>query len=280
MDERGEKKMKVRLYDLNMNEIILRGVTWLEFTPEPVTVERFSEKVYNGDIPIGKATNSRLINARLMYEAADYLDYKLLRNELYSLLNPLKSMWAVDENVPGIKWLVDVDSFNPERINGRIAEVSIVFYSAKTYARSIGTSLDPYTFTSDLWSYGMGLLADASAQDYIFNNERSFQVYNPSNVAIDPREHELEIRLIHAGTNSPGVTITNNTTGDVWSYTGSITSGTTLVVDGVVSKKNTVNVVGDTNFGLITLAEGMNNFTITRLSGDFEIRFKFPFLYV
>src|SRR5690554_1797967 len=148
MDERGEGMTKVKLYDKAMNEIVLRGVRWLELSPEPVTVERVTEKVYNGDVQLGKSTNSRLINARFMYESADRLDYKLLRNELYSIFNPLKDMWAVDSEVPGIKWEVEVDGFDIERINGTVAEVAVTFYSPKTFARSVGLSTDEYTYTS------------------------------------------------------------------------------------------------------------------------------------
>src|SRR5690606_11573561 len=113
---------------------------------------------------------------------------------LYSIFNPLKSMWAVDSQVPGIKWKVDVENYEVNRIHGTLAEVSLVFYSPKTYARSIGTSLDPFTYDSGLWGYGMGLKRDATAQQYI-HKDTWFSIYNPSNVEVDPREDELKITL-------------------------------------------------------------------------------------
>ena len=88
----------VKLYDMSMREISLRGVKWLEFTPDPPTAEEATEKVYNGDIPMGKTRNSRLIQAKLWYKAYDVLDYKLLRDELFSFLSPFQEFYVVDED--------------------------------------------------------------------------------------------------------------------------------------------------------------------------------------
>ena len=272
---------KVKLYDMDMNEISLRGVKWLEFVPEPVTVERFTEKVYNGDVPLGKTSNSRLINARLMYESADFLDYKMLRNELYNIFNPLKDMWVEDADVPGIKWLVDVESFQPERISGTMAEVSLIFYSPRTYAESFGTSLDEFTYDSGLWSYGMGLLSESTSQDYTYSST-SFSVYNPSNVEVDPREHKLKIRLVSSTASGTDIRITNQANGEEWRYQGPYNAGDTIEIDGVITTRNGTNAVGYTGptFGLVSLTEGYNPITISGLSGEFEITFEFSFLYV
>lgn len=273
--------MSVKLYDLDMNPIFLRGVKWLEFVPKPVTVERITEKVNNGDIPMGKKTNSRLINARFMYESADFLDYKLLRNELYRIFSPLNDMWAVDDHVPGIKWFVDVESYEPERINGRIAEVSVVFYSPETYARSVGNSLDPYTYDSGLWSYGMGLQLDAGTHSYIHTSDL-FTIYNPSDVPINPREDELKIILKSITATGSDIRIKNITTGDEWRYQGPFNAEDSITIDGILTKRNGMNAVGMTapRFELISLAKGVNEFAIVGLTGEFEISFEFPFLYV
>lgn len=280
MVERGEG-VKVKLFDQSMNEIILPGVTWLEFTPEPVTAERYTEKVYNGDIQLGKSTNSRLIRVRLKYQSADYLGYKLMRNELYAVLNPLKDMWAIDVEVPGIMWKVDVEEFELERVSGTVGHVSLVFYSASTYARSIGTSLDEFTYDSGLWGYGMGLQSDASTQDYI-HSITDFSIYNPSNVEIDPREHDLKITLTSVSATGTDIHITNATTGEVWRYQDKLNVGDIIIIDGVITNKNGTNAVGFTgpSFGLISLAEENNEISITGITGEFEITFEFPFLYV
>jgi hypothetical protein len=272
---------RVTLYDKDMNVVTLRRVKWLEFTPDPVTAERFSEKVYNGSVELGKATESRLISTRFLYESADLLDYKLLRNELFSIFNPLNDLWIVDEQVPGIMWKVDVESYSTNRINGTVAEVSMVLKSPKTYAQSIGTSLDAFTYEAGLWSYGMGLQQDASTQDYK-HSATSFLIYNPSNVQVDPREDELKISLVSSTATGTDITIRNNATGDEWRYQGTFAAGDTLTIDGVRSLRNGGNVVGNTSpgFGLISLATGYNDFTITGISGAFEITFEFPFLYV
>lgn len=272
---------KVTLYDLDMNEIKMRGVTWLEFTPEPPDAEFFIESVYNSEEVLGKASKSRLINVRFMFESGHRISYKLLRNEIFSILSPMQTMWAVDNEIPGIKWRVDVNpgSLSIERINGKTAEASMAFYSRKAYARSLSDSLDPYTYAEGTWSYGMNLPSDASLEDYI-HNTTSFSIYNPGDAVIDPREHELQITFNYSGTSVPSMKIINDTTGDAWEYTGPLASGDTIILDGVKSERNLANIVGDTNLKLLTLAKGLNNFRITGLNGSFEISFKFPFLYV
>lgn len=272
---------KVTLYDKDMNVIALRGVKWLAFAPESVKSNRFTESVYNSEIVLGNSTKSRYINTRFLFESADLLDYKLLRNELFSIFNPQKSMWAVDEQVPGIMWDVAVEGFEVNRINGTMAEVSMTLYSPKTYARSIGTSLDAFTFDSGLWSYGMGLQQDASTQDYI-HSSTYFDIYNPSNVAVDPREDELKITLTSSTATATVLKITNLTNGEEWQYTGTFAAGDTITLDGVTSKRNGTNIVGDTGpgYGLLSLVEGSNTFSIAGISGSFTITFDFPFLYV
>lgn len=271
---------RLRLYDKDMNEIILRGVKWLEFIPAPIEAEKFTEKVGNREIDLGKTTGARSIDAKLWFKAADEPDFALLRNELYAMLSPLKEMWVVDSKVPGVKWWVEVDGLSkPKRINGRVAEFDVVFRSLTTYSRSIGNSLEPYTMASGLWSYGMGLVSEESMQDYIHSGTE-FTIYNAGNVLIDPREHELEIKLTYSGSVSSNVIIRNESTGDEWKYTGSLANGQTIILSGVKATKNGVNIVGNTNFGLITLAKGLNEIHIIGLNGNFEIQFKFPFLYV
>lgn len=256
-----------------MNEIILRGVKWLEFTPDPPSIDRITDNVWNGEITLGKKRTSRLIRARFYYQSDNFLDYKILRDELFTLLDPLKEFYTVDDEVPGKRWKVEIDSYNPERINGMFAEVAVTLYSAKSYAETIGTTLNP------VWGYGMSLQTGTDIEDYV-HDTLNFSVYNAGTEIIDPRESELLITLTSITASSTVLTITNSTTGDIWEYTGTYQSGDTITINRTKSKRNDLNIVGSTNLELITLDRGINNFVITGLTGAFEISFDFRYLYV
>lgn len=271
--------MSVKLYDLNMVEINLRGVTWLEFTPDPPSVDRITDNVWDGDIVLGKKRNSRNIQARLMYQSISFNDYQMLRDELFMLLDPLKEIYVVEDKTPGKRWRVDVDGYKPERVNGRVAEVSVMFYSNRPHAESIGTTMDASTFNARMRDYGTGILVGASSADYIYE-ATDFNIHNAGSVVVDPRKSDLLITFECLTFSSGAVSITNNTTGDVWSYDGPFVAGDIVTIDRTKSKKNGVNIVGETNHGLISLAKGTNNITVAGVSGDFEIKFEFRYLYL
>lgn len=269
----------VKLYDLNMQEIVLRGVKWFEFTPDPPAADRVSEKVYNGEITLGKTRKPRNIEAKMWYRSYDPQGKKLLRDEIYALLNPLKEFYVVDEDVPGKRWKVEVESFNTTQVNRTTAEVVVVFYCPKGLAESIGTTLDPFTFDANLWAYGMGLQEDAKLQDYV-HNTTAFSIYNAGTEEVDPCESELSITLNSSTATAAKVGIRNATTNELWVYGGPLNAGDTIVLNRLEAKRNGSNIVGQTNLELITLAPGINNFTVEGLTGAFEISFKFRYLYL
>lgn len=268
----------IKLYDLNMQEIVLRRVKWFEFTPDPPSVERVTEKVYNGDIVLGETRNSRTLEAKMWYTGHDAIDKKLLRDEITAALSPLKDFYVVDEDLPGKRWRVKVDGFNSTSINRTTAEVVVVFYCARGLAESTGTTLDPFTYDAGLWAYGMGLQEDAGLQDYI-HSSNTFSIFNAGNEPVEPEESELLITLTSSTATASNIKLWNTTTGELWEYTGSFNAGDVITIDRISVKRNGMNIVGDTNLNLISLKDGNNDFTIEGLTGAFEISFKFRYLY-
>lgn len=265
---------KVKIYDLAMSEIKLRGSKWLEFTPDPPTSERTTEKVNHGDIVLGKKRNSRMIQAKLWYKSDDFLDYKKLMKELYSILDPLKSFYIVDTQIPGERWSVEIEDFNPKRINDKTAEIAVTLYSSKPHAESIITTLSP-----ELAYFDIGPQTELNMKKYV-HGLSTFKVYNAGTEIIDPRESELLITINSISASSTVLSLKNNTTGDEWKYTGAFSPGDVITINRTKSKRNGLNIVGKTNLDLISLARGQNEFVVTGLIGDFEISFEFRYLYV
>lgn len=100
---------------------------------------------------------------------------------------------------------------------------------------------------------------------------------NQGSETIDMR-HQNETEITFTGA-STGLTITNETTGDVWRYTGSTAAGDTILLKGVQSFKNGVSIFRDTNKKLLTFAPGVNKLTIGGApSVNLTIRTRFYFL--
>lgn len=105
----------------------------------------------------------------------------------------------------------------------------------------------------------------------------TFRVFNAGDIDIDPRVLPLKITFTGASTN---LTITNQTTGDTWQYTGTTQTGDTITLDGVRSLKNGASIFRNTNRKLITIKPGWNKFIIEGTTGAFTISFDFRFYYL
>jgi phage-related protein len=229
----------------------------------------------DGQIRLGKDFGPREITAVCSFFAVDYEDSLLLRDEIIRVIYGRDPYYIVPEATPGKRWLVEAsDSITPELI-GMYGEFTLSFISDSTYAESIGTTLDPLTFDSELWQIGEGLTVDDKSYT---QSTAAFSIYNAGDITVDPREFPLVITFKGASTN---LSIKNTTTGETWSYTGTTTASDSLKLDGVRMLKNgVVSVFANSNRKLITLAPGWNNFTITGASGAFTISFDFRFKYI
>lgn len=225
-------------------------------------------------IDFGTTYDQRRINCSFYLKAVDMWDYALLRDEVFKIFDSRKPFYIIDQRNPGKRWLVKCASdysIDQQRIYGffDIQFITVEF----PFAESIGTTLDPMTFDSNLWQIGQGLIAEDLF--YKFPNT-AFSVYN-AGVAIDPKSMHLVIRVYGVTTN---LSITNRTTGDTWQYTGETVASDVIELNGVRSLKNGASIFGKTNYKLITIAPGWNDFIVTGVTGPFNIEFDFRFYYL
>ncbi|QNG61785.1 phage tail family protein [Bacillus sp. PAMC26568] len=270
----------MRLQDLNGNEIDLKslGLKCLSFIPESLSPQFFEDEDEgtDGSEIIGTKISKRILYSGFFMRAMDHYDYQLLRDEIYKIFDPRKELFIIDKRLPGKRWKArNSTAFRPEYLDASEGTFDINFISPKPYAESIGTTMDPFTFDSELWQIGQGLLTD----DLIYKHAtNSFLIYNAGDIAIDPRKVPLIIKYKGGSTN---LQIKNNTTLDIWTYTGTTATNETIEINRTRTLKNTVvPVFGDTNRKLITLAPGWNEIELTGTSGSFEITFDFRFYYV
>lgn len=226
----------------------------------------------HGVVDLGTTYAERGLHGNFEFMAEDFLDFPLLRNEIFKILDSRESFYLIDDREPGKRWLVKANGYSPEQLIANRGKFDVDFISPSSFAESIGSTLDPKTFDAQVWQTGDGLTLD----DTLYTQSTtSFQIYNAADgVTIDPRELPLLITFQGASTN---LQIKNTTTGDTWQYTGTTAAGDTIKLDGVRSLKNDVSIFGNTNHQLISLAPSYNSFQITGASGSFTISFSFRF---
>ncbi|MEC0015659.1 phage tail family protein [Bacillus anthracis] len=231
----------------------------------------------HGQIEIGGSFDARdNIRAQILFYSRDIWDFYLFRNEIYKLFASQDPFYIITNREPGKRWKVRVaNAYEIEpKAFGQYGEFNIVFKSASPFCESIGTTMSPFTFDSNLWQIGQGLIAEDVKYTH---NTTSFRIYNAGDVLIDPRNLPLKIRFIGASKN---LAIKNVTTGDFWSYTGETINGSVIELNGVKSTRNGTSIFGATNWGLITLKEGWNDFVLSGTIGNFKIEFDFRFYYL
>jgi phage-related protein len=257
------------VYDMETIGMIVNGLD-IE-SPTPI---HYREKIEgrSGYIDLGTEYDGRKIQARVTMIAVDNIDFPLLRDEVFRIFDSREPFYLLPYESPGKRILVKYDSPYLMARKANTGEFQLTFSSAGAYFESIGTTLDPFTFDSEMWQTGQGLTLDETM--YTHSNS-TFQIYNAADgVTIDPRNIPLLITFKGASTN---LQIKNLTTGDTWSYTGTTTASDTIKLDGIRSLKNNASIFGYTNRKLITLAPGYNDFELTGTSGSFTVSFDFRF---
>ncbi|PEB19733.1 phage tail protein [Bacillus toyonensis] len=248
----------------------------VEFDPDSPEYKTRYEDVEGADgaIDLGTTIGIRKLKAICKVSARDMYDIVLLRNEIFQLFQSKEAFYLIDKREMSKRWLVKVDPYTISTLRYVRSEVTLQFTAAFPFAESIGTTLDPFTFDSNLWQIGQGLIAEDVKYTH---STTTFNIYNAGNVPLNPRRMPLLITFKGASTN---LKIKNKTTGDEWSYTGNTSENDTIRLDQVRFTKNSLSIVRDTNKKLITLNSGFNDFEITGATGVFSISFDFRFYYL
>lgn len=273
--------MRIDLYDNNFKKIDLES---LDIVTDNFRVDSPAPKHERTDMKYGRVTLGSGLEGRGMsvsfhIRGRDRYDFVLIRDELFNYLNGLEFLYIVDRLNPAKRWKVKVESaYDVAPIATVLAVFDVEFTSDSPYAESIGKTTDPLTFDSDLWQFGQGLLAE---DDMVYTKtDNSFQIYNAGNVEIDPRSIHTPLTIeVKAGITSSNatLTLTNASTGVTWTYTGAVTAGQIIQLKDVQALINGASVFMKTNYKVITLKVGYNNFT--KSSNISEVKFISRFYY-
>ena len=219
------------------------------------------------------AFDANTVTANVLVRAQNAAEFKLIAGSIYRLLMGRETVRLRDDIEPNKCSYVIPKPFEITPAEGSHENVLAIPFDNPTGFRYSLAPSDQLDSTTDGLGFGMNLPDTDTPYTFTTSN---FNVYNPSDIAIDPYINHHLLKITVQGTGS--FTLTNTTNGTSIQVTHSLVTGDTFVLDGVRSYLNG-NADGlETDFGHIQLEKGNNEIAITGLSNP-NITFSFPFIY-
>lgn len=278
--------MPFTIFDPNMNKIDYPvGVTPLDFLVSAIEKERYIETVNGipGNVNYGFDYKERevTLNFWLRHYHGEH-DQKLLRSELYAMLDSQPYFYVSDDKLPtrALKLAID-EPYLPERINGsnistleiKCQIIDLPFWQTKYTTQDIETN----GYEAVIEKFGLADGINIDYPRYTFT-ESEFSLWNGGNVDIDSRNIELLIQFYNLKTEG-SFTITNLTTGEKHVLNKPFSGNHYLLSNAKAINASGVNYLRDTNRKFISLAKGLNKFRIE--NGTFDrVIFDFKFHYL
>lgn len=268
-------KLLVQRLDGTIYDLEDYGIKTIDFYPMAPTPEVAAESVEgrHGWVDAGAVYDGRELRGEFVLKTDGY-EFVYLRNKIFKIFKSLEPFYIIDLREAGKRWLVRANQYHIQQIFDARGEFEIDFTSSRAFSESVGTTLTPFTFDAGVWAAGMGLIYD-NEMVYEHTTDK-FKIFNAGDAPIDPVEDELIIKFVGA---SDGLRIVNRTTGEAFEYYRKTNANDVLELNGVQTLLNGINVLGNSNMELITLAEGFNHFEIIGANDRKAITFEFRFKY-
>src|SRR5690625_7548638 len=126
-----------------------------------------------------------------MIRVEDKYDYALMETHVNRLFDTKEPFSIIDEDNPGRRWknIKRSGKIEFEREGAKTGVVTVPLISFSPYAQSIGSLLDPYTFESELWQFGMNI----PLEDFGYvHNTRQLSIWNLGDKEVNPRHDMLD----------------------------------------------------------------------------------------
>ena len=260
-------------------EDITSGLRYLDDDSDPILTNTYAQDaVTDGQAYSYSQIGMNTINSRFFLKYSDWYDYKMKKHEIARFFMQ-KGLYRIRTDAePGIVKFVRAGNFeikNPED-RSHIVQFTIPFDNPSGVKWSYAYSDELMEYSKNLWQVGMNLPNGQDLQ-YHFINTHNFDIYNASDIDLDPRE-KYPVQIIVTGFHGK-FDMVNETTGDEIVYTDPLNPEDTLVWDGLNVYKNGKLDNGATNLAWIHLKRGWNHFKIYGYD-NVDIRFHFRFVYL
>ncbi len=260
-------------------EDITSGLRYLDDDSDPILTNTYAQDaVTDGQAYSYSQIGMNTINSRFFLKYSDWYDYKMKKHEIARFFMQ-KGLYRIRTDAePGIVKFVRAGNFeikNPED-GTHIVQFTIPFDNPSGVKWSYAYSDELMEYDKNLWQYGMNLPNGQDLQ-YHFVNTHNFDIYNASDIDMDPRE-KYPVQIIVTGFHGKFDMI-NETTGDEIIYTEPLAPEDTLVWDKLSVFKNGKLDNGATNLAWVRLKRKWNHFKIYGYD-NVDIRFHFRFVYL
>ncbi len=260
-------------------EDITSGLRYLDDDSDPILTNTYAQDaVTDGQAYSYSQIGMNTVNGRFFLKYSDWYDYKMKKHEIARFFMQ-KGLYRIRTDAePGIVKFVRAGNFeikNPED-GTHIVQFTIPFDNPSGVKWSYAYSDELMEYDKNLWQYGMNLPNGQDLQ-YHFVNTHNFDIYNASDIDLDPRE-KYPVQIIVTGFHGKFDMI-NETTGDEIVYTESLNPEDTLVWDKLSVFKNGKLDNTSSNLAWIRLKRGWNHFKIYGYD-NVDIRFHFRFVYL
>lgn len=238
----------------------------------------------DGSRLLSTSYSTREMKMEMYFEGLNESDAMLAYDALQRFLVSRNAYWICFANWAQRMYYVRAKLAAPTFHGAKAWTCEVTFTDLLGLSRSIGTSLD-YEDTN-----GFGNKTTVDELKYIFTTN-SFKVNNLSDTIIDPERRGHPFKLTLDGSSSGKLKITNKTTGDSISRTGTVNTSKDgdktednssfngqFVVDGVRPTLNGNSDQMQCDDGVLTLQPGVNEFQIDNFSG--KVTFDFPFWWL
>lgn len=257
---------------------ICSGLDFLGDDSDPILNNTYtSDSATDGQSYSFSQIGNNVVNANFVMHFNDWYDYKLKKHELARFFMQ-KGLYRIRTDAePGIVKFVRAGNFTIETPQmTTYKEFTIPFDNPSGVKWSFAYSDELMEYSKNLWQVGMNLPNGQDLQ-YHFVNTHNFDIYNASDIDLDPRE-KYPVQIILTGFHGK-FDMVNETTGDEIVYTEPLNPEDTLVWDNLSVYKNGKLDNGSSNLAWIRLKRGWNHFKIYGYD-NVDIRFHFRFVYL
>lgn len=225
---------------------------------------------------VDRVVQQTTISLVLDITANDTNDFELQKLKLRRILRSNEEFYVQTMRMPFLRWKVVADTFTPAQNNSfwRASDVQINLECTESYAETVATTLTPMNATNGLWGFGLEIPSKKKLE-YEFNNQTEFDFMNLGIIPLNADERP--VRIIFKG-NANNLKITNTTTNQSYSISGSLSKNDTLEIVGLVPIINGSQAYGRCNHAYLDFAVGKNHLRIEG-SSDFNIKFDTRFYY-
>lgn len=219
----------------------------------------------DGQVLVSSSYDQRELKMNIHFVGMNENDMYLAMDALQQFLDTRSPIWICWEDWPQRMYYVKAKLGDPNYLSDQGWTCEVTLTDLIGLSRSVGTTGDNENMVK---GFGNNLPVEAPTYSFTTNN---FTVQNTSNILIDPERRGHPLTITFEGSSGGNMKITNKTTGDSFTYKKAFNGK--FVLDGVNPEVNGNDCLADTDYGVITLQIGKNEFQVDNFSGTVTFDF-------